>query len=69
MSETEFLANSSEEESMSEDEDVVPKKRKGVKNTQLYKHNVIKRAKVKGLSHVNHAKKYVTERKTGKDCG
>jgi hypothetical protein len=44
------------------------KKRKGVKNTELYKHVVIKKAKVKGLLHENHASKIIMARKTGDSC-
>jgi hypothetical protein len=44
------------------------KKRKGVKNTELYKHVVIKKAKVKGLLHENHAGKIIMARKTGDSC-
>jgi len=44
------------------------KKRIGVKNTELYKHVVIKKAKVKGLLHENHAGKIIMARKTGDSC-
>lgn len=45
------------------------KKRKGVKNTELYKHVVIKKAKVKGLLHENHAGKIkMARKKTGDSC-
>jgi len=44
------------------------KKKKGVRNTELYKHVVIKKAKVKGLLHENHAGKMIAPRKTGDSC-
>lgn len=44
------------------------RKKKGVKNTELYKHVIIKKAKVKGLLHENHAGKIIMARKTGESC-
>lgn len=44
------------------------RKKKGVKNTELYKHVVIKKAKVKGLLHENHVGKIISPRKTGDSC-
>lgn len=44
------------------------KKKKGIRNTELYKHVVIKKAKVKGLLHENHADKIIVPRITGDSC-
>lgn len=44
------------------------KKRKGVVNKDVYKRNVIKKAKIYGLPHVNHRGKEVAARETGLPC-
>lgn len=44
------------------------KKRKGVVNSDLYKRNVIKKARVVGKEYVNYKNNRVTARSTGDDC-
>lgn len=44
------------------------KRKKGVRHAYLYKSNAIKRAKVKGECHINHAGNVVDARKTGPEC-
>jgi len=38
------------------------REKKGVRNTECYKHEVIKKAKVKGLLHENYAGKIIAPR-------
>lgn len=40
------------------------KKKKGARNSHLYKHEVIKKAKINGLSHENHVGQAIPSRKT-----
>lgn len=40
-------------------EDETPKRKKGIKNTEPYKRNVIKNARVHGYSYTNYAGKQV----------
>lgn len=55
--------------SSSEDEGTVVKKRKGVVNQEMYRRNVIKKAKVSGKEHVNWAGKTVPAKTPGSnDC-
>lgn len=44
------------------------KKRKGVVNSDLYKQNVIKKARVVGSEYVNYKNNRVKARSTGDDC-
>lgn len=45
-----------------------PKKRKGAVNSDLYKRNVIKKARLTGTEYVNYAGKTVAARTTGEHC-
>ncbi|GBP40878.1 hypothetical protein EVAR_88939_1 [Eumeta japonica] len=44
------------------------KKRRGVRNTEKYKHVVVKTAKIKGLPRVNHRGKDLPGRRTEETC-
>ena len=56
-------------ESVMEHENIsAPKRAKGVRNPQDYHGNVIKKAKVEGVQHINHRKKLVPQRVTGENC-
>lgn len=54
----------------SEDEPVlkINKRRRGVRNDDKYKLNVIKKARLKGREYMNHANKLVAEKKQGPSC-
>lgn len=54
--------------SQSDDNILQRKRKKGILNTDSYKSNVVKRAKVKGIQHVNHVGKSLNARITGPDC-
>jgi hypothetical protein len=44
------------------------RRRKGVTNEDEYKREKIKKAKVKGLQHINHQGRNVPAKKQGDDC-
>jgi hypothetical protein len=44
------------------------RRRKGVVNKDEYKREKIKKAKVKGLQHINHQGRNVPAKKQGDDC-
>lgn len=49
--------------------DEIPKKRrKGIRNDEHYKKNVIKKCRVKGAQYVNHRGRTVLARKQGAPC-
>lgn len=55
-------------ETSSSEEEFRMKKKRGVRNIDSYKHNIIKKAKIQGLAHTNHVGKTVPPRKTGENC-
>jgi hypothetical protein len=55
-------------DSMSVSDAEVKRRRKGVVNKDEYKREKIKKAKLKGLQHINHKGRNVPAKKQGDDC-
>lgn len=55
-------------ESSNESSDIVPKKRKGVRNSEMYSRTRIKLAKIAGAAHTSHSGMEVRAIKTGTPC-
>lgn len=57
-----------ESDSALSDIEVVPKRKRGVRDLELYKRNQIKVVRVKGIEYTNYRGKNVKKRELGSPC-
>lgn len=50
------------------EEEPPSKRRKGIRNDVIYKRNIVKRARVKGLEHKNHKGTVINSKSIGQPC-
>lgn len=56
------------EDGVSDVDELPKKRRKGVRNDEKYRKNVIKKARVEGSEYINHRGRAVLARKQGPPC-